>query len=248
MKFIHNKQYISIPALLGTACAALLLSTSPVHARTSLSGLQSDINQLQTDVSQLQTETGDNASDLADTTQAVCDLYDDMGQSLPLNCPPTVKLVFLSGNTVNGVIGGVAGADSRCQSSADSAGLPGTYKAWIMDSNNANAPINRFTNTLDQVSYQLVNGQTVANSWSDLTDGSLQRPLNVSESGSSLGNQFVWSNVNSAGTGQSAGQTCGNWTTTGAVGGFGISGSVSTWSDNGANGCSAGARLYCFQQ
>ena len=42
-----------------------------------------------------------------------------------------VKRVFVTSANYTGDLGGLVGADSKCQALADSAGLDGNYKAWL---------------------------------------------------------------------------------------------------------------------
>lgn len=100
MKPTHNNHHQTLHAVLAATCAALLLIAAPTQARTSLSGLQTEVDQLQTD-------TTNNSGDIADNTQALCDLFDSLGQSLPLNCPPSAKIVFVTNAQSNGVLGGI---------------------------------------------------------------------------------------------------------------------------------------------
>jgi hypothetical protein len=46
-----------------------------------------------------------------------------------------VRFVFVTRSVYSPNMGGIAGADLRCQSSASAAGLAGTFRAWISDSN-----------------------------------------------------------------------------------------------------------------
>jgi hypothetical protein len=48
-------------------------------------------------------------------------------------CASPPKRVFVSGSKWNGNLGGLAGADAKCQQAADAAGLGGTFRAWISD-------------------------------------------------------------------------------------------------------------------
>jgi hypothetical protein len=107
------------------------------------------------------------------------------------------KKVFVTSQAYNGNLGGLAGADAKCQQLANAAGLQGTFKAWLSDQS-GNCPANRFaigfsppgpfhpklatTPTL-QHPYVLVNGKTVANNWADLTKGSIATPIQVDEKG-----------------------------------------------------------------
>ena len=78
------------------------------------------------------------------------------------------------------MLGGVAGADARCQNLADSAGLLGTFKAWISD--DTSDPLSTFNHST--VPYIMVNGKVVAYNWTDLTNGGyLRNPIEFDEEG-----------------------------------------------------------------
>lgn len=47
------------------------------------------------------------------------------------SAPAGAKYVFVTSVHYTGDLGGVAGADAKCQTAATAAGLAGTYKAWI---------------------------------------------------------------------------------------------------------------------
>ena len=82
----------------------------------------------------------------------------------------THKNVFVTSQSHNGDFGGLTGADAFCQSLALTAGLSGTYKAWLSDT--TGSPATRFAQA--SVPYRLVDGTTIANDWNDLTDGTIQ--------------------------------------------------------------------------
>ena len=77
--------------------------------------------------------------------------------------------VFLSSATYDGNLGGLSGADAKCQGLATAAGLPGIYKAWLSDG--TSAPSTRFVPSSGP--YQLVTGTPIAANFTDLTDGTL---------------------------------------------------------------------------
>ena len=60
------------------------------------------------------------------------------------SCEPST-FVFVTEWEGDGNIGGLTAADSICQTEADDAGLPGTYKAWLSDS--TASPSSRFCPT-----------------------------------------------------------------------------------------------------
>jgi hypothetical protein len=79
-------------------------------------------------------------------------------------------------------------ADAACQERAESGGLPGIYKAWL--STEAASPSTRFTHAM--APYTLVDGTQIAADWADLTDGGLDTPINLTESGSGRSIIGVW--------------------------------------------------------
>jgi len=166
------------------------------------------------------------------------------------------KRVFTTSLVYDGNLGGLAGADMKCQARAVAAALPGTYKAWLSDA--AATPNTRFTKST--IPYRLVDGTLVANDYTDLTDGTIAAPLNKTESGGAApttafcGPNKVtpWSSTSATGAFQ-AGGTCTNWTDTtvgGAQWGDGnaISSSWAAECGGGACGGTFMAPLYCFQQ
>ncbi|TSC66687.1 MAG: hypothetical protein CEO21_126, partial [Microgenomates group bacterium Gr01-1014_80] len=97
----------------------------------------------------------------------------------PTPLPPSAsyKRVFETSLTYDGNLGGLAGADSKCQTLADTSGRGGTWKAWLSDS--ATSVSSRFTHAT--VSYKLLNGTTIANDWNNLTSGTILAPINLTE-------------------------------------------------------------------
>lgn len=158
-----------------------------------------------------------------------------------------LRRVFVTQAISNGNHGGVAGADATCQSEAATAGLPGTYKAWISD--DTSTPNNSFTKY--GADYVLTDGTVIANGWTDLTDGTIDNAINVYANSVSYttGITAVMTNTNTSGNAVSASNTCSNFTI-----GFGsvniglLSDTNSFWTLRTNNSCGNSARLYCFQQ
>jgi Putative metal-binding motif len=172
------------------------------------------------------------------------------------------KIIFITSQTFNGNLGGLAGADAKCQQLADAAGLGGTFKAWLSDSTtDARDRLDHAT-----VPYRLVDGPTVADDFTDLTDGSLDAPINRTENGTVV-NGRPWTGTDSAGEAcfQASGGTCNltaptggtiprlaceDWTTTEGIG-EAVTGSIATstaWTSEGDRRCTDNQRLYCIQQ
>jgi hypothetical protein len=143
--------------------------------------------------------------DTGDTRDVdICTLYNSIGNlSLPSYCndmcdgethPWCSKIIFVTPPDYTGNLGGVAGADAICQGIADSAGLTGTFLAWIADSTEASSPAQRFIH--NEGPYILVDGTVIANNWTDLTDGLLRSPIDLDSLGNLVeGLPEVWTNV-----------------------------------------------------
>ena len=177
-----------------------------------------------------------------------------VGESNGYTCDDTLptKTVFLSSTNQNGNLGSLAGADAICQGLADAASLGGTYKAWLSDS--TSSPATRFTPWMG--SYSRPDGVTVANDWADLTDGTLDAPIYVTELGQVNPTQrTVQTSTDTQGFGvaTSPGSYCLDWTSSAGAGVAtrtnGRSDQVSgDWTNSGTSGCTNSLRLYCFEQ
>ncbi len=165
------------------------------------------------------------------------------------------RIVFATSNTHHGnlksasTLSGVGVADSICRSRAIAAGLKGEadFLAWLSDSETS--PAQRFFHS--QGRYVLPDGTVVAESWEDLTDGTLQNPINLSEEGGPPGEAFAWSNTAPDGT-PATEETCADWSensddvysrvgnTTETNGEWTLH-ELPIW-------CAALASIYCFEQ
>jgi hypothetical protein len=180
------------------------------------------------------------------------------------NCfgQPAKSIVFASNSYYEGgALGGLAGADSKCQGLALAAGLKGTVRAWLSDA--TIEATTRFPHW--PTPYVLPDGATqVAAGWTVLTSGTLEHAIDQNESGGPmttgnipLGGYAVWTNTNPDGTRTST-QDCGGWaqTAAGITNGYTGSTSFSTsgwWTKNGSAPynvllCKWTARLFCIGQ
>lgn len=138
------------------------------------------------------------------------------------------------------------------------ANLPGTFKAWLSDSNQW--PSNRFFR--NPLGYVNIKGEVIANNWADLTDGLLENAIRYDEFGQpSLSPAPGWPSVAYTGTftdGTSiVSQTCNNWTSKSEFGNA-LLGQVDSTRSSWANWSGEivfcgdsppfNAHLYCFQQ
>jgi hypothetical protein len=104
---------------------------------------------------------------------------------------------------------GLDGADAFCQTAAETAGLSGTWTAWLSDD------LEDAAGSIPNGEYRLVNGTLVASNKADLTDGVLKHPINVNEFGNQSSNT-VWSGTDPSGNtwmdAVMATSNCANWT------------------------------------
>lgn len=177
------------------------------------------------------------------------------------------KVIFVTSQAFTGNLGGVAGADVKCQSLAQAAKLTGTFKAWL--GNSTTTADSRTTHAT--VPYTLVNGVVVANNYAGLISGHLLNGINVTELNTqSLGGtatecffggtgKFAWTNANPDGSiaNTNAVNSCGSdWNDVGpstAGGPFGVVGVIGqvdgSWTVACASAeCETTAPLYCIEQ
>jgi len=161
-------------------------------------------------------------------------------------------IIFVSSDRYSPTdIRSIENADGLCQNLADNEELGGTYKAWL-STQTISIRDNLCHST---IKYRKVNNDGIANNWDDLTDGTLQSPINIDQKGNTpSGGLDVWTHTNLDGSskGTSGSNTaCNDWTTTdtnirATIGDFNVI--DSSWTDAGTSRCSGRARLYCVQQ
>lgn len=174
-------------------------------------------------------------------------------------CQPVPRRVFLTSTIYPAALGGLAGADTKCQMHAEEAGFAGTYKAWLSDSQDS--PATRFLYSASP--YVRVDGTLIALDWFDVTDGSLLAPISVDETGYQHSAQdptesdfAVWTNTAANGSLETTIPTppisCSDWTSTQADA-FVFAGAylnpTAIWTRGPVRrACAEAHRLYCFQQ
>lgn len=149
---------------------------------------------------------------------------------------------FASSGLYNGNLGGVAGADAKCQTLATNQGLTGTFKAWISVAG---------SNAADRITspgpWVLPNGAIVAKTRAQLASGALDTPPDRDEKNAALpdAEDRVWTAT--APNGTHAGPDCNGWT----GGGNGLVGEAAhkngQWTALVDEACGAVNRVYCFE-
>jgi len=164
----------------------------------------------------------------------------------------TRKRIFITSTTYNGNLGGLAGADAKCQARAVAGILAGydvigTYIAWL--SSSATSVSARSTHST--LGYIRIDGTLIANNWEDLTDGTLIASPNMTELGGTWASGYApWTGTSAYGL--ATPYTCNAWTNatatyTGTLG-WAVSTS-STWTDYTNMQCGyTSSPLICIQQ
>lgn len=153
------------------------------------------------------------------------------------------KRVFVTNSSYNGDLGGLSGADVKCQTHANNAGLAGTYRAWLSTSS-VDAK-----NRVTDATYALVDGTVIANNINELTNGSLNHRINMTALGQRyVTTQNVWTGTQASGL-RIANQHCNNWNSvSGYSGRTGRTNQLNqNWTESSIFGCGNARKLYCFE-
>ncbi len=159
--------------------------------------------------------------------------------------PVPVGTAFVRSASFNGNLGGLAGADAKCQETADDGGFGGVWTAWLSTST-----VNAKDRIPDTV-YRRLDNAVVANSKADLTDGSIAAPISVADDGSNyIGGAGVWTGTTQSGLYDSSQNSCLDWTSpifsnTGQLGN--AAATNREWTTNFLANCNSNLRLYCFR-
>jgi hypothetical protein len=182
-----------------------------------------------------------------------CDLGEEKngvdGEACNGVCKLDGKVIFATSALYGGDLGGLAGADLKCNELALAAKVAnaGNFMAWLSAAEGS--PNDRMKKYADEA-YVLLDGETVvADSWEDLTDGFLGGAIAVDETGAKIPTHSVWTATSANGEGSSP--TCGDWHSA-SKGTYGLAGDLtsptSTWTDDAVKECFYKARLVCVEQ
>lgn len=157
------------------------------------------------------------------------------------------RLVFVTSAVFGAQLGGIEGADAKCQGAADSAGLDGTFRAWL--STATSSPMANFHQSA--APYVRVDGVEIAGDWSDLIDGDLAAPIEVDEWGNVQNNGEcgnVWTNTLRDGTPHDE-DACTGWSSLQDAALLGRSDITNYfWTEGCVQDCLKQNRLFCIEQ
>lgn len=168
-------------------------------------------------------------------------------------CHPGANLIFTTKEKFNGDLGGLAGADQKCQEAAIAAGHGGTFVAWLSDDSGPSTGDAKGRVGLAQGWVRTGDFEVVAATLDDLIDGAMYHAPNNDEDGApKQANDSAaqyWTGTAVGGT-NLAGQNCDNWTSadsgdTGRTGQIHSNGTLAH--DYNAPGCDTALPLRCLQ-
>ena len=167
---------------------------------------------------------------------------------LPAVYPSTIKRVFVTSTLYPANLGGFNGGVQMCTQRAAAANLGGQWVPWLSILSNITTV--HAKTMIPNAKYVLLNGQTLAISKTDLTDGTISRPLDRTEYNQNVAAPLrVWTGTRF--NGQASGRDCGSWAVTlnqsvGTVGSPNVANQA--WTDQISFSCGGMARLYCFER
>ena len=203
-----------------------------------------------------------------DGPEEVCDPGDPNGQSDELvpcdaDCRFKGRIVFLTSETYDGNLGGLAGADSLCQDLAETFDAPraDSYIAWLSDSKTS--PLERINHgaEFDETPYVLRSGVQVAANFDDLIDNGPWPGIDLTDKYESVLQRSVWTNTAIDGGLFSAEHHCEDWGSNSSMYGARIGRSslpanspsldnwkkLGQWTSRAAKTCDFHYHLYCFE-
>lgn len=235
------------------------ISLDPDATNTCLAGIgqcsTADRTQLETYLTCLEQAPRCSAGNEEATVSAFMNCVSTAFSTLSSGCRtalvrvrPAGKRVFITQQRFNGDLGGLTGADTKCTTAATTAGVNGTFKAWLSSST-----VNAIDRLVEVGPWLDMQGATVFAGKSALTTGP-SSSLWYDERGTFLSSENLWTATNSQGLyqwGVVMAPPCEEWTSASMQGGAHI-GQIgrtgSEWTSYAGTTCDQTAHLLCFEQ
>jgi hypothetical protein len=198
-------------------------------------------------------EGTESASSGVESTSGSAESSEEESASETTSSDATKRVFVTSRHFTPAELGGLQGADAKCQALALEAKVEGTYKAWLSDA--VHGPADRMTKGGP---YVRMDNLLVASDWDGLVSGTLENPLLITEKGEEKGEfrpvvcagREVWTNTGVDGTPRTE-EDCGGWTSLDGMSFVGYAYATDafwTSSDCLQVGCSMALPLYCVEQ
>ncbi|MBL8969218.1 MAG: hypothetical protein JNK56_01475 [Myxococcales bacterium] len=136
---------------------------------------------------------------------------DDDADTCAAMCRHKPRLVFLTSAVYSGNLGGLAGADKRCNEfAAQQPGLTGSYRAWLLVDGQSLA--DRFPEFVAPATWNFTNTSAglLAKSFTELIEEGPAEPVAFTEAGDAVPEALVWTGILKDGI--AAGGDCAQWT------------------------------------
>ena len=246
-------------------CAALAIATC-CGACASFFGVESEDPQpppasgadAASDAGPVRQEAGaDAGAESGEAPDGASDAPNDVAkEAAPVGCSFGVaacaRRVFTTHATYHGDLGGLSGADDKCQSAADDSGNPALvgrkFAAWMSISEAGSEAKDRLTH--GTLAYDHTRDSAVANDWSGFASSTHLQPMRYDENGNDVGDDFVWTGTDALGFAVT--DDCNGWADgTNAHSGVVGASSIVTgmgWSDVTSTTCDQVAHLYCVER
>jgi hypothetical protein len=197
----------------------------------------------------------DGGGNDCDSVQPLLCMQTGTGGPLPsLTIPAGAKKVFVTHDAHDAILSGwpdaigtgIAAGDAVCQARATSAGLTGTFKAWLSDDSTDAVDHVTAGATTDGPFYRL-DGVKIADNKAELAIAPLFTAITYTETGLYYEYYAVWTGTNGIGT--NSGKNCSNWTSNSTQGTWGNTSTAEGWTSWDYATCGGGfnATLYCFE-
>lgn len=169
-------------------------------------------------------------------------------------CMKTFRRVFITSESYSGALGGIVGANEKCQTAANASNLNGVFHAWL--SSTESSPAASFVKS--NVPYRDLLDHEIAADWNGLISEDLKSGIYTTEEMDEPepgvhpcmpALVVVWSDTKPSGVLTDPAFACMDWQTSEGNGRLGAGGYVDVaWSDGCIAPCNIKAHLYCFEQ